>query len=154
MTRLADIVGLVNKEVAGHVVCSRASVDGRPPGLDWGRWACCLPTWSLVHGNMRCMTPTADLPTLAILLDAHDEQVGGTIATRLPTGWVPEWDGPCCGSRPPCEGLGSPATSKRSASTTWTPSSGEHGTSSHSGANRSSGRHTATIVQTWLSDCS
>jgi hypothetical protein len=29
---------------------------------------------SRVHGNMRCMTPTADVPTLSILLDAHDDR--------------------------------------------------------------------------------
>src|SRR5664279_6260299 len=130
------------------MLCVATPASTGVPRLGWGRWACCLPTWILVHGNMRCMTPTADVPTLSILLDAHDEQVRGTIATRLPTGWVPEWDGPLLRVTTPCEGLGSPATLKHSASTTWTPSSGEHGTSSHSGANRSSGRHTATIVQT------
>jgi hypothetical protein len=40
------------------------------------------------------MTPPADVPALSILLVALDEQVRDTIATRLPTGWVPEWDGP------------------------------------------------------------
>jgi len=59
-----------------------------------------------VHGNMRCMTPTADVPTLSILLDAHDEQVRGTIATRLPTGWVPEWDGPLLRVTTPMRGFG------------------------------------------------
>ena len=50
--------------------------------------------------------PEADVPTLSILLDAHDEQVRGTIATRLPTGWVPEWDGPLLRVTTPMRGFG------------------------------------------------
>ena len=59
-----------------------------------------------MHGNMQCLTATADVPTLSILLDAHDEQVRGTIATRLPTGWVPEWDGPLLRVTTPMRGFG------------------------------------------------
>src|SRR5664280_566952 len=55
---------------------------------------------------MQCLTATADVPTLSILLDAHDEQVRGTIATRLPTGWVPEWDGPLLRVTTPMRGFG------------------------------------------------
>jgi hypothetical protein len=39
------------------------------------------------------------------LLRLHDEQVRGTIADRLPTSWVPSWDGPVLRVTTPARGL-------------------------------------------------
>jgi hypothetical protein len=51
------------------------------------------------------MPSSAVMTTRSELLELHDQQVRGTIASRLPNNWTPSWDGPVLQIATPARGL-------------------------------------------------